>query len=289
MATIPPAIPPETWDGDSFLKTGGTESNNIYNDFFQETSDGNISIGAKAQRSTLEIATSTFGYIIPVLAIVVALGSAHVFLRTQENGSFAENYTFLCPYLNYGVSLTKEEKNCKTIKMIGDEYGKKSIEHQKEVVDYLTEYIPIKVSKNIMDASPERKFIIDTFSNKVFVNKIMEKFEVEKKRSEYSGVPNIECLGITITEKNLLSTQCSIYGSELGNTDSNGWLGSSRIEALRFVEKIGTTVESQFVLLNPPTSLSQEKVTPALGTNPIFKTRTTLQIQLKYVSYDSKL
>lgn len=174
--------------------------------------------------------------------------------------------------------------------MIATDYEKKSKDFQEELVKYLTEYIPIKVSQNIMDASPERKFILDTFDGKIHLEKIIEKFEEEKKKAQYVNWDNIECNGMTITDRNLVSTQCTIYGWSIGDDDANRKLGSSRIEVLRFLEKIGTTAKSQFVLLNPPTSLSTERIQWwANDINPIFKTRTTIQLQLQYVPLSQKL
>jgi hypothetical protein len=81
-----------------------------------------------------------------------------------------------------------------------------------------------------------------------------------------------------------LTTQCTIYGSASGNDDENGKLGSARIEALRFVSNLSDTSKSQFILLNPPTSLSMEKVT----NDDIFETRTTISIQAKFVPFSSE-
>jgi hypothetical protein len=143
--------------------------------------------------------------------------------------------------------------------MLAEEYEKKEQELQDEIINYLTEYIPIKVSQNIMDASPERKFIFDTYDNKIYVDKIMDRFEVEKKAAQYVGGDNIECNGITITERNKVSTQCTIYGGDIGDDDENRKLGSARIEAMRFIDRISNTANSQFILINPPTALSVEK------------------------------
>jgi hypothetical protein len=137
--------------------------------------------------------------------------------------------------------------------MLAEEYEKKEQELQDEIINYLTEYIPIKVSQNIMDASPERKFIFDTYDNKIYVDKIMDRFEVEKKAAQYVGGDNIECNGITITERNKVSTQCTIYGGDIGDDDENRKLGSARIEAMRFIDRISNTANSQFILINPPT------------------------------------
>lgn len=286
------SVPESSWD--SFLKTWGTnEWSNIYGDFFQETSDGSISIGPRAQKSWLEVMTTILGYIVPIAVFFTAIGSAHVFLRTQEKSWFAENYSFLCPYLSYGVNDEESQKDsCKTITMIGLDYEKRSKDLQVEIIKYLTEYIPIKVSQNIMDVSPERTFIINTYENKIYVDDIMNKFEDEKRKAQYSGGNNVECNGITISDRTLLSTQCTIYGWDIGDDDSNGKLWSARIMALRFLETIWTTSNSQFIFLNPPTSLSIEKITGGAwgeDINPIFKTRTTVQLQLQYVPLNQKL
>ncbi len=59
---------------ESFLSTTAptTDASNPYGDFFQETSDGNISIGTKVKKSGLELGTSILGYIVPI-AIVLAV------------------------------------------------------------------------------------------------------------------------------------------------------------------------------------------------------------------------
>ncbi|MBP9779693.1 hypothetical protein KBD33_03680 [Candidatus Gracilibacteria bacterium] len=274
--------------GDSFLKTGeGNEGSNIYGDFFQETSDGSISIGPRAQKSGLEVATNALGYIVPAVLIIVVLLSGHVYIRnTESSGIISQSYSMICPYLNYDIDLPKEEKECKTLSMLRDEYSNKTTDLQNEIVKYLTEYIPIKVSQNIMDASPERKFILDVNENKIPVDEIITRFEDETKSILYN---NTECNGISITDQTLLSSQCVIYGSGIGADDSNRKLGSSRIETMRFLEELGTTANSQFILLNPPTSLSSENIIGDLEINPIFKTRTTVPVQLQYVPINQKL
>jgi hypothetical protein len=111
-----------------------------------------------------------------------------------------------------GISGLEDRDNCLTTNMARDKFtaDKKSLE--TDIISILTEYIPIKVSKNIIDASPEKKFIIDTFEKKVFVNDIMSRFEAIQKTSQYNGANNIECNGISITNGDTLSTQCTIYG-----------------------------------------------------------------------------
>jgi hypothetical protein len=269
----------EWWDGA-----------NPYGDFFQETSDGNISIGPKAQKSPLEIATTIGGYVVPLTLIIVGLLSLHVFIRTQENNKFAENYTFICPYLTMGISGLGDRDNCLTANMARDKFvaDKKSLE--TDIISILTEYIPIKVSKNIIDASPEKKFIIDTFEKKVFVNDIMSRFETIQKTSQYIGAPNIECNGISITNGDTLSTQCTVYGWAIGDIDDNRKLGSARIEALRFLDIISNTGKSNFILMNPPSSLSVEKVTPnGEVISPLFQTKTIIPVQIRYVPFNQKI
>lgn len=258
-----------------------------YSDFFQETSDGNISIWPKAQKSGLEIITTILGYILPVAIVVTLFGLFHVFIR---GGGWAkeikDKYTFLCPYLTYGVSGIEESENCEPMKNIEEIYTKRSGDLQAAIINKLAEYIPIKITKNLLITSPERTFVIDTYKNKIRMDRIMEQFQDVQRWARSSAGDNIVCNGISITGNGDLTTQCSIYGGPSGSDDSNGRLGSARIEALKFAEIISDTSKSKFILLNPPTSLSMEEVQSEVS--PIFQTRTSLSLQLQYVPFNEK-
>ena len=290
--TMPTETTPATTDtavSESFLKTTSSAADgaNPYGDFFQETSDGNISIGAKVKKSGLELGTDILGYVVPLAIVVAVIGVIHVFIRTQETNTFAENYNFICPYLNIGI--TAADKSCKTLTMLQKEYNDRLLRIQEEIVTGLTEYIPIKISKNIIDASPEKAFILSTFENKVHVDDIIKQFEKMRTGSEYRESPNIECNGISITGGDTLSTQCSVYGGRIGADDDNNRLGSARIEALAFIDEIANTARSQFILLNPPSSLNVEILKPGEDTKSIlFETKTTLQLQIRYVPFNQK-
>lgn len=273
---------------ESFLKTSTTtDSTNPYGDFFQETSDGNISIGAKVKKSELEIATGILGYIVPIVVILGILGIIHVFIRTQESNAFAENYSFICPYLHMGIEAP--DKDCKTLKMIETEYNARLKRLKSEIVIWLSDYIPIKISKNIIDTSPEKDFIKNTFEKKVHVDEIMKQFERMRTGAEYGDISNIECNGISITNWDTLSTQCTIYGGKIGADDANNKLWSARIEALSFLENLANTARSQFILLNPPASLNVELIRAGEAeASALFETRTTIQIQVRYVPFSQK-
>ena len=68
--------------------------------------------------------TGILSYVVPIAIVATILASIHVFIRTQESGSFAENYQFLCPYINMGVDAP--EKGCKTFTVIEKEYNDKN-------------------------------------------------------------------------------------------------------------------------------------------------------------------
>ncbi len=261
---------------------------NAYSDFFQETSDGQISVGPRAQKSYLEIFTTILGYAIPVAIIGCLLGSAHVFIRTQDTNKLVEEkYSFLCGYLNYGTDNVPDDiKMCKTFSMIQAEYDAKYKTLQDTIIVKLNEYIPVKITKNLLASSPEKKFIIDTYKNKIYVDEIIKKFQSVKDMAQDPRRSNIECNGISINNGQNLTTQCTVYGGDIGDDDANGKLGSARIEALSFIETLGNTQSSQFILLNPPTSMSQEKLLE--GESDIFKTRTTLSIEVQYVPLAAK-
>lgn len=274
-------VPQEPQETSFISQQEWTKVDTIYSDFFQETSDGKIIVWSKAKKSWLEIITTILWYIIPIIIVIVILGSLHVFLRTQETSSFAENYQFLCPYMNYGVDLDTSERWCNTISTIQSKYNEKQKGLEEEVLKKLNEYIPIKISKNLIATSPERNFIIKTYANKVRVDDIVTKFSVLLQNAQYPSGPNIECKGISISQEGTLSTLCNVYGKDIGSDDSNGRLGSSRIETMNFVDELSNTTKNHFVLLNPPTSLGYEKI----EWNGLFTTRTTIPVQVRYVSF----
>ncbi|MBP9812129.1 hypothetical protein KBC86_01995 [Candidatus Gracilibacteria bacterium] len=263
----------------------GQKVDNAYTDFFQETSDGKISVGSKARQSGLELSVSILGYVLIVVVVASILGTAHVFLRNQESGKMIESYPFLCNYLNYGINLDSQERGCKTLSSLATEYNQKRETLEDNIIVELNSYIPLKITQNILRTSPEKKFIIDTYNQKLHVNDIMDKFDSVKRNAQASGVNNIDCNGMSITGDGKISTQCTIYGGNIGSDDTNGKMGSARIEALRFIENLSATNTSGFIVLNPPSSLSIEKTD---GTSPLFQTRTTLSIQAQYVNFSQK-
>ena len=266
-------------------KTGKAEET-LYNDFFQENSTGEMSLGGKKERSSLEILVSILQYITIFVVIVGVLFGLHVYIRSSSGG-FLENYPFLCPYLHYDIDVLAEEKWCKSVLTIGKEYTDRQTMLEENIITGLTEYIPIKVSASILDASPEKKFIIDTYDNKPHVNEVLEAFSRVKLASQ-SVSGNIECNGLTVTNGNSLSTQCTIYGWGIGDADSNGQIGSARIQAMRFIENLADTSKSSLILENQPTSLGIEKIKND-ATTVGFSTRTTLPIQVRYVPLIQKL
>ncbi len=286
-------IIPTQWDTPewaSFIsssKNEWTTPDSTYSDFFQETSDGNISIWPKAQKSGLEITTNVLSYIVPIVIVIALFWVFHVFIRSGWAAqSIKETYTFLCPYLSYGVNLSAEEKSCQTLSSIWGVYKKKRTDLEWNIINKLAEYIPIKITKNLLIASPERNFIVDTYKNKIHMDEIMNQFEDARKSGISLTGDNVVCNGMSITGDGNLTTQCTVYGWALWDDDENWKLGSARIEALRFLGSLSDTSKSKFILLNPPSSLSMEIVS---GPDfPEYKSRTTISIQLQYIPFTEK-
>jgi hypothetical protein len=260
----------------------------LYNDFFQENSNGEITLGAKKERSGLEVIVNILEYTTILVVIIGILSGLHVFIRSSQNGSFLENYPFLCPYLHYDINAPAEEKWCKNIGTIEKEYIEKNTNLEENILAALTEYIPIKVSSSILDASPEKRFVISTYNSKPHVNNVLEAFEkvkmnTQKVNSQSANEPNIKCSGITVVEWNILSTQCIIYGGDIGSDNTNLGIGSARIEALDFMEKLADTTKSSLILYNYPTILNIESIAEKDSPTAGFTTRTTVPIQVGYV------
>jgi hypothetical protein len=76
---------------------------------------------------------------------------------------------------------------------IADSYGKKKTDIETDIISRLNQYIPIKLTKNILLTSPERKFAIDTYNNKLRVDVIMNKFEEVLTDSKSRLGNNITC------------------------------------------------------------------------------------------------
>jgi hypothetical protein len=264
-------------------------ADSTYNDFFQETSDGNISVGPKSQKSGIEIFTTVLGYILPLVIVGVLVGAFHVYIQKWGGATaIKENYNFLCPYLNYSISNEGDDYSCDTLVAIDASYSKKRSDLEENIMTQLSEYIPVKLTKNILLSSPERKFAIDTYKKKIRMDEILEKFEEVRTNSKSVAINtnNIICNGISIIGDGNVTTQCTVYGWASWNDDENGKLGSARIEVLRFVSNLADTSKSQFILLNPPTSLSMEKVANEKGFDG-FETFTTISVQAKYVPFNN--
>lgn len=294
----PPLVPPPATN---FLGDTPTvqkqQQENLYNDFFQDDVDGKLKVG-KEKKSGLEVFVNVMKYVTIVVVTLGILFSLHVFMRTRENTSFIESYPFLCPYLNYDIDAPGIEKWCKSISTLKADYDTKFKKLKFDIVEKLTEYVPVKVGVSIQNNSPERVFAIKTYEQKPQVDQVIAAFEKIKKSSQYSGSENIECTTINVTEGYKLSTQCSVLGGPIGVANKGVVLSgslastlgieSARIMALRFLESIANTEKSSFVLENPPTSLTIEKLDRDEQLRTGFDTKTSVSIQARYVPITPK-
>lgn len=188
--------------------------------------------------------------------------------------------------MNYGVGLEASERGCNTISTIASNFTEKQKRLEEDILKKLNEYIPIKITKNLMATSTEKDFVMKTYENKIRVDVIMNQFRDVVKTSQYKEA-NIQCTGISIDNDGVLTTQCTVDGKDIGADNTNGGLGSSRMEALDFVDTLSDTAKSHFILMNPPTTLSSDKL-PSGEENSFFTTRTTLPIQVRYVPFDEQ-
>ncbi len=63
------------------------------------------------------------------------------------------------------------------MKTIEDSYTKRGSDLEGAIVNKLAEYIPIKITKNLLITSPERAFVIDTYKTKIRMDRIMVQFQ----------------------------------------------------------------------------------------------------------------
>lgn len=172
--------------------------------------------------------------------------------------------------------------------MLESIYTEKQKQLEANIINQLSVYIPIKVSTNIINASSEKTFIVKTYENKTDVRNMMDQFETVRKNASSISNNNIICSGINITDGNRLSTQCTVYGGDIGAEESPTTLASARVEALHFLEKLANTPESNFILENPPTLLAIDIIKDTRDLPISFKTQTTIPLSLRYVSASQK-
>lgn len=283
--------------GSSFLAETSVpqkSEDTLYNDFFQENGNDEMLMGAKKERSGLELLVSILEYAVILIVIIGVLFAVHVSIRSNKGGWILDNAPFLCPYFNYDIDIADEEKWCKTIDAIGKDYVERNKSLEDNILIGLNEYIPIRISWNILDKSPELQFVLSRFASKPHVNDVLDAFEkvrtsAQKILPQSDNKSNIECTGVSVTEWSILATQCVIYGGDIGSSNINWAIGSARIEALNFMEKIANTTQSSLILYNYPTTLSIENIASKDGQGPAFTTRTTLPIQVRYVPLVEKI
>ncbi len=238
-----------------------------------------IRIGPKSRKPLIEVATNILWVVLILFLLWIGLISLDVWFRQQDENVLAAKYSFLCPYTHVWVEKV-EPDDCRTEVL------------QKEILTELAEYIPIKVSKNLIDGSPEKAFIEETYAWKLDYQKIIGRFEeiITKQSEGYRD--KILCDGLQMTEKWDLSTQCIVYGGEVWSDGENGRLGSSRLETLKFIDALGRTEMYGFILKNPPSELTAEELqsgsdSTSDATNEWsviskdFKTRTAISINLQ--------
>ena len=95
---------------------------------------------------------------------------------------------------------------------IASVYTQKKKELEEDIVVKLNEYIPIKLTKNILLTSPERQFTIQRYKNKMHMDEVLQKFDEVQNMSKSLSRNNISCNGISITGDGNITTQCTVYG-----------------------------------------------------------------------------
>jgi hypothetical protein len=80
-------------------------------------------------------------------------------------------------------------------------FSKKKSDLEQQIVEKLNEYIPIKLTKNILATSPEKKFAEDTYKQKLHIDVVMNKFEEVRNSAKSLMGNNIICNGLSVTGK----------------------------------------------------------------------------------------
>lgn len=287
VPATPEQVPVVTTTDTNFLN--GTETHQkdaLYADLFQQNEDGELVKKQNTKKSPLEIISKILTVVMPILLIGAILGAGYAYVRGQEDNSMAENFPFLCGILTAGIETDDPAYSCQTAMFIQADQEKKYTTLEKNIVEQLSVYLPIKLLSTTLHDRLEVKEAKKIFTNKVNATEIIEQFEKVRKAAQSPNMQNVVCNQMNIQNGNTLTVQCEVYGGNVGDVDNRA-LGSSRIEAIRFIEQLSATEMSGFLLETPPTTLSIEDVSKDEKISPIFKTKTTLTLSMKYLSLRS--
>lgn len=213
---VPGAVTPtETLVKTDFLS--GTETaqrDALYADLFEKNK--NSGANAKPKKSILELIISVMNFIMPIAVTLAVLGGVHALIRSQESNSIATNFPFLCGYLHQGIHTDDPNYSCQTAQFITTDVTEKKSKLEKDIVNQLALYIPIKVSAAAADRAPESTRAKEIFADKINANDIIAQFNAIKKSSEAIGTQNISCPTMNLTDGHVLTVQCSVYGADIG-------------------------------------------------------------------------
>lgn len=177
---------------DFLSKDNPAEKDTLYQDLFRKNDDGEIITGKKPRKSGLEIFTRVMTYVTGFVIFFTFAGGVHVFIKNQDDNNIATHLPFLCGYMNYDIH-AKENKECKTAKMLETEYQERQKQLEHNIVNQLATYIPLRISSDIFSSSKEHTFIFDTYHSKINTRDIINKFEDVRKKSESAFINNIDC------------------------------------------------------------------------------------------------
>lgn len=206
----------------------------------------------------------------------------------------ADNFSFLCGILTSGIETTDPSHECQTANAIQLDQEKKKENLEKTIVEQLSLYLPLRISSatssggTIAESLAEGDFAKKAFAKKNNANDVLSQFEKIRKSTQSPNLANIECTHLTLVGESTLTAQCTVYGAGIGATDERS-LGSSRIEAVRFIEKISDTQTSRFILENPPSTLSVEEITTTDEKPSLYKTKTTVVVTMKYLFHQPQI
>lgn len=232
--------------------------------------------------------TTVLTFVTPIVVVIAILAGGYAYVRSQETNSMAENFPFLCGILTTGINTEDPNHHCQTPLFIQSDQEQKAAMLEKNIVEQLSVYIPLKLSAAVAASSPEKKFATTTYDKKVNANDIISQFEKIRKAAQSPTIGNIVCTQMNISNATSLTVQCDVYGGDIGEIDTRS-LGSARIEAIRFIERLSDTQSSQFLVETPPTTLSVSAITDNEKLPAYIKTKTTLTLTMKYFPTTSKL
>jgi len=261
-----------------------TQNTNV--NIFQELWDLNFletqtEINYEIKNEPIILITKATTYIFYIILVFNILFFLHIYIKSTDS-DFVSYIPWACTYIGSNIDWYDNSVNCKTFPKIVSDITTKKDNLEKTILDNLKKLIPNKLQIEYVLATPEVKFILDKKSkSNVLYTKILSEFELIRTNATWwYRWKNIICSNYSFDDKWILTLTCDFLWAPILD-EWQSWDATSRTVAIDFLKQLQLK-NSNFQVMNYPKSIEISQFNSADWLLTIFKTKSTLTLNLKY-------